>query len=171
MRLRGTMADVLSEASLTWRSRRRRRYPPKTMCAPGMRQIVWPGTKARCVTPTRSRRRSPSWPRAGATCTRSSARTWAICGRGAGTAIHLQCASGPGYALVVERGRGEVIGVDISDVHIANARRISEALGAPALWYRCDLLDTPHELDGTADLVYTGAWCGAGCTTWTAGPR
>ena len=23
-------------------------------------------------------------------------------------------------------------------------------------WYRCDLLDTPHELDGTADLVYTG---------------
>ena len=49
-----------------------------------------------------------------------------------------------------------MVGVDISDVHIANARRISEALGAPATWYRCDILDTPHELDGTADLVYTG---------------
>ena len=36
------------------------------------------------------------------------------------------------------------------------ARRKSDALGAPATWIRCDLLDTPHELDGTADLVYTG---------------
>jgi SAM-dependent methyltransferase len=46
--------------------------------------------------------------------------------------------------------------VDISDVHIDNARRISSALNAPAEWYRCDILDTPAELDGTADLVYTG---------------
>jgi SAM-dependent methyltransferase len=49
-----------------------------------------------------------------------------------------------------------VVGIDISDVHIENARLRSEALGAPARWYRCDLLDTPEELNGTADLVYTG---------------
>jgi SAM-dependent methyltransferase len=32
----------------------------------------------------------------------------------------------------------------------------STRLGAPARWYCCDVLDTPHELDNTADLVYTG---------------
>jgi SAM-dependent methyltransferase len=53
-------------------------------------------------------------------------------------------------------GAAEVIGVDISDVHIENARRKTAQLGFPARWYRCDVLDTPYELDGTADLVYTG---------------
>ncbi len=72
------------------------------------------------------------------------------------TAIHLQCASGRDTLSLWNEGVPSVIGVDISDVHIANARQVSEALGAPATWYRCDLLDTPHELDGTADLVYTG---------------
>jgi len=72
------------------------------------------------------------------------------------TAIHLQCASGRDTLSLWNEGVPHVMGVDISDVHIANARRISEALNAPARWYRCDILDTPHELDGTADLVYTG---------------
>ena len=72
------------------------------------------------------------------------------------TAIHLQCASGRDTLSLWNEGVPQVVGVDISDVHIANARRISEALSAPATWYRCDILDTPHELDGTADLVYTG---------------
>ena len=72
------------------------------------------------------------------------------------TAIHLQCASGRDTLSLWNEGAAQVIGVDISDVHIANARRISEALGAPARWHRCDVLDTPHELDGSADLVYTG---------------
>ena len=58
-------------------------------------------------------------------------------------------------SLLLE-GEQQVIGVDISDVHIANARQLSAALQAPAVWYRCDILDTPHELDGVADLVYTG---------------
>ena len=71
-------------------------------------------------------------------------------------AIHLQCASGRDTLSLWNEGVPQVVGVDISDVHIANARRISETLGAPAAWYRCDILDTPHELDGTADLVYTG---------------
>lgn len=72
------------------------------------------------------------------------------------TAIHLQCASGRDTLSLLNEGAKEVIGVDISDLHIENARRTSERLGAPARWYRCDVLDTPHDLDGMADLVYTG---------------
>lgn len=72
------------------------------------------------------------------------------------TAIHLQCASGRDTLSLWNEGVAQVVGVDISDVHIANARRIGEALAAPARWVRCDILDTPHELDGSADLVYTG---------------
>ena len=72
------------------------------------------------------------------------------------TAIHLQCASGRDTLSLWNEGVKRVIGVDISDVHIANARRMTEALQAPATWYRCDVLGTPHELDGVANLVYTG---------------
>lgn len=72
------------------------------------------------------------------------------------TAIHLQCASGMDTLSLWNEGVQRVIGVDISDVHIANARQMTAELNAPAEWYRCDVLDTPHELDGTTDLVYTG---------------
>ncbi len=72
------------------------------------------------------------------------------------TAIHLQCASGRDTLSLWNEGVEEVIGVDISDVHIGNARRISEAVGAEARWYRCDVLDVPEELNGIADLVYAG---------------
>lgn len=71
-------------------------------------------------------------------------------------AIHLQCASGADTLSLINIGAAEAIGVDISDVHIDNAQRKAADLGFPATFYRCDLLDTPHELDGTADLVYTG---------------
>lgn len=71
-------------------------------------------------------------------------------------AIHLQCASGKDTLSLWNEGARRVIGIDISEVHIANARRLTDQLSAPAEWYRCDILDTPHELDGTADLVYTG---------------
>jgi SAM-dependent methyltransferase len=33
---------------------------------------------------------------------------------------------------------------------------MAAALAAPAIFYRSDLLDAPLELDGTADLVYSG---------------
>jgi len=72
------------------------------------------------------------------------------------TAIHLQCASGNDTLSLWLEGVEHVIGIDISDIHIENARRVSAALNAPAEWFRCDVLDTPHELDNTADLVYTG---------------
>ncbi len=77
-------------------------------------------------------------------------RTWCE------TAIHLQCASGRDTLSLWNEGVKRLIGVDISDVHIANARRMAEALNVPAEWYRCDVLNTPHQLDGIADLVYTG---------------
>ena len=72
------------------------------------------------------------------------------------TAVHLQCASGRDTLSLWNEGVTQVIGVDISDNHIANARRLSVALRAPATWYRCDVLKTPSDLDGCADLVYTG---------------
>jgi SAM-dependent methyltransferase len=71
-------------------------------------------------------------------------------------AIHLQCASGKDTLSLWNEGVERVAGVDISDRHIENARQISAALNAPADWYRCDVLDTPAELNGAADLVYTG---------------
>ncbi len=71
-------------------------------------------------------------------------------------AIHLQCASGRDTLSLLNEGVEEVVGIDISDVQIQNACLTSAALNAPASWIRCDVLDTPHELDGSADLVYTG---------------
>ena len=71
-------------------------------------------------------------------------------------AIHLQCASGYDTLSLLLEGAGEVVGIDISDAHIENARWTSERLGMPAQWFRCDLLDAPASLDGSADLVYTG---------------
>ena len=71
-------------------------------------------------------------------------------------AIHLQCAGGTDTLSLWNKGAKEVVGVDISEDMIAVARRKSDVLGAPAWWLCCDILDTPHELDGTADLVYSG---------------
>ena len=71
-------------------------------------------------------------------------------------AIHLQCAGGTDTLSLWNRGAHEVVGVDISDRMIAVAQAKGEAIGANAKWYRSDILETPSELDGTADLVHTG---------------
>jgi SAM-dependent methyltransferase len=71
-------------------------------------------------------------------------------------AIHLQCAGGRDTLSLLNLGAKEVVGVDISDRMIEVARTKTTLLNANARWFRCDVLDTPHELDGTADLVYTG---------------
>lgn len=71
-------------------------------------------------------------------------------------AVHLQCASGYDTLSLLLEGAHEVVGIDISDVHMENARWTSRQLGMPATWFCCDVLDTLAELDGTADLVYTG---------------
>lgn len=76
----------------------------------------------------------------------------AWCGR----AIHLQCAGGRDTLSLWNRGAREVVGVDISPRMIRCAQWKSAALGAPAAWHCCDVLETPASLNGTADLVYTG---------------
>jgi SAM-dependent methyltransferase len=73
-----------------------------------------------------------------------------------GRAIHLQCAGGLDTLSLWKLGVAEVVGVDMSENMIALARAKSQALNAPAHWFCCDVLETPHELDATADLVYTG---------------
>jgi SAM-dependent methyltransferase len=71
-------------------------------------------------------------------------------------AIHLQCAGGRDTLSLWNLGADEVVGVDFSPRMLALAERLSTAVGAPARWIEADVLDTPRELDGTADLVYTG---------------
>jgi SAM-dependent methyltransferase len=71
-------------------------------------------------------------------------------------AIHLQCAGGRDTMGLLNQGAAHVAGIDISERMIECARRKSAALNAPASWYCCDVLDVPHELNSTADLVYTG---------------
>ena len=58
--------------------------------------------------------------------------------------------------ILLNEGAGEVVGVDISENLLAAAQRKSTALNAAATWVLSDILDAPHNLDGTADLVYTG---------------
>ncbi len=71
-------------------------------------------------------------------------------------AIHLQCAAGRDTLSLWNAGADEVVGVDFSPRMLKLARRLAEATGAPARWVEADVLDTPHDLDGTADLLYTG---------------
>ncbi len=71
-------------------------------------------------------------------------------------AIHLQCAGGRDTLSLWNLGADEVVGVDFSPRMLELAARLTEATAAPARWVLSDVLDTPHELDGTGDLVYTG---------------
>jgi SAM-dependent methyltransferase len=71
-------------------------------------------------------------------------------------AIHLQCAGGRDTLSLWNLGADEVVGIDFSPRMLDLARRLTEATGAPATWIESDVLLTPHDLDGTADLVYTG---------------
>ncbi|NJN65715.1 MAG: class I SAM-dependent methyltransferase [Chloroflexaceae bacterium] len=88
-----------------------------------------------------------------------------------GTAVHLQCASGEDTLSLWNEGVGQVIGIDISDVHIANARRMSAALGAP----RCGIGAMSWIFRRSCIPVPTwstpgGGRC-AGCTTLSGGRR
>ena len=76
--------------------------------------------------------------------------------RGCHRVIHLQCSNGAEVLSLLGFGAEEAVGVDISEEMIAQAQEMTEAIGATATWYCCDVLETPYELDATADLVYTG---------------
>src|SRR5512147_1728588 len=71
-------------------------------------------------------------------------------------AIHLQCAGGRDTLSLWNLGADEVVGVDFSPRMLELAGRLTAATGAPARWVEADVLDVPHDLDGTADLLYTG---------------
>ena len=71
-------------------------------------------------------------------------------------AIHLQCAGGRDTLSLWNLGADEVVGLDFSPRMLDLAARLTEATGAAARWIQADVLDAPHELDGTADLLYTG---------------
>ena len=64
-------------------------------------------------------------------------------------AIHLQCAGGRDTLSLWNQGADEVVGVDFSPRMLDLAARLSAATGAPARWVLADVLDTPHDLDGT----------------------
>jgi SAM-dependent methyltransferase len=87
-------------------------------------------------------------------------------------AVHVQCAGGRHTLSLWNLGAAEVVGIDFSPRMLDLARRLTEATGAPATWIESDVLDIPGDLDGSADLVYTGrgsliwlqdldAWAGA----------
>lgn len=73
-------------------------------------------------------------------------------------AIHLQCAGGRDTLSLWNAGAEEVVGVDFSPRMLGLARRLADAVGASgvATWIESDVLDVPMDLDGTADLLYTG---------------
>src|SRR4029077_127587 len=71
-------------------------------------------------------------------------------------AIHLQCAGGRDTLSLWNLGADAVVGVDFSPRMLDLAARLTEATGAPASWVLADVLKMPHDLDGSADLLYTG---------------
>lgn len=71
-------------------------------------------------------------------------------------AIQLQCSAGRDLLSIWNLGAKRIIGLDISETLIGYAKEKSDALNAPASWVCGDILEAPEELDGVADLVYTG---------------
>jgi len=71
-------------------------------------------------------------------------------------AVHVQCAGGEDTLSLWLAGARRVTGIDFSPRMLDLARQLSTALDAPATWVEADVLDLPHALDGTADLVYYG---------------
>ena len=71
-------------------------------------------------------------------------------------AIHLQCSHGLDTLSLLNLGVREVIGIDLSRAMLDQARRKTELLAANAQWIESDVFAVPEELNGSADLVYTG---------------
>ena len=71
-------------------------------------------------------------------------------------AVHVQCAGGEDTLSLWLAGATRVTGIDFSPRMLRLAEQLASALGAPATWVEADVLDLPHALDATADLVYTG---------------
>ncbi len=70
--------------------------------------------------------------------------------------VHLQCSHGLDTLSLLRLGASRVVGVDASAEMIRLAKELAQRLGDRAQWFCADVLDVPEELDGSADLVYTG---------------
>jgi len=68
--------------------------------------------------------------------------------------LHLQCHFGLDTLSWARRG-ARVVGVDLSETAIAEARGLSEELSIPAEFIACNVYDLPERLDRRFDLVYT----------------
>lgn len=75
---------------------------------------------------------------------------------GCAVAVHLQCSHGLDLLSLANLGVTTIIGVDISREMLALASRKAAAVGRAARWIQAEVLDLPADLDGSADLVYTG---------------
>ena len=71
--------------------------------------------------------------------------------------VQLQCSHGLDALGLLNAGASSVMGVDISEEMIAQAKAKAEAVGTDSAFFMCsDVTDLPSNFDGTADLVYTG---------------
>lgn len=71
--------------------------------------------------------------------------------------VHLQCSHGLDALGLLNAGAASVVGIDISSEMIRQARAKASALRITSAEFKvADVLDLPADLDGTADLVYTG---------------
>jgi SAM-dependent methyltransferase len=71
--------------------------------------------------------------------------------------VHLQCSHGLDSLGLLNAGAASVLGIDISEEMIRQARAKAAAVGAQSAEFLCaDVTDLPSELFSIADLVYTG---------------
>lgn len=71
--------------------------------------------------------------------------------------VHLQCSHGLDALGLLNAGAGSVLGIDISEEMIAQARAKAAALETRDAEFLCaDVTGLPGGLDSSADLVYTG---------------
>ncbi|MBK8338553.1 MAG: class I SAM-dependent methyltransferase [Flavobacteriales bacterium] len=68
--------------------------------------------------------------------------------------LHLQCHFGQDTLSLARMG-AQVTGLDISDVAIAEAKRLTERCGLQAEWVLSNVIDHRSELDGLFDIVFT----------------
>lgn len=78
--------------------------------------------------------------------------------------VHLQCNSGQDSLSLAQMG-ARVTGVDISDVAIEFARRLSEESGVPGTFHRMDVYDWLHQ-HGEAGTQFDVAFCSYGALCW-----
>ncbi len=71
--------------------------------------------------------------------------------------INLQCSHGLDALGLINAGAASVLGIDISSEMVRQARAKAAAIGSTSAEFLvADVTHLPSELDGTADIIYTG---------------